>query len=121
MAKPYERVTVDRANWWNGARIRSTGVGASKLCMSSKDAGCPNQMCCLGFWGQQVKGWSKKRMFNIARPNQIDPSLKETEFRKLMMINDSTRLTHKERESRIKEQGRAMGILFKFVGKYPKG
>lgn len=119
---------VDRSKWLNGHVVDQTGDDS--MLVSDQEA-TKGMMCCLGFYGQQCGKLTKKAMLghvsydwmNLRRvPSALLSFIEEGTDTLLaddiMRVNDS-RLTPKERETRLKTLFASAGVRLTFTGKYP--
>lgn len=124
---PKDILKIDRSKWKTGedGSENSTGLGDTQLL---NDEGF---MCCLGFRCLQL-GIPKKDILERGEPGDVDgweviPDLVNhhdwgtinTEFtNKAMKINDSGKLTRKQREYRIKQHFKKVNVDVVFTGEY---
>lgn len=126
MEKDY--LIIDRSKWRTGeGSFSETGKGDTQLLNKQ------GFMCCLGFRCNQM-GIPKKDLLNKGTPEALadlyniadliegdEDGWGNTKFAKeAVHLNDSIRLTSKEREKAIEEHFATIDITVQFKGKYVK-
>ena len=107
------KVTVKRSNWYRGKG------SASSMLLRSGDG----KMCCLGF-AALACGYDPKDIIATSGPLSMSdfskwptnpaPASNDANYGTLMRTNDFEHMTDEEREARLIEEGKAVGLEFEF-------
>lgn len=121
---------IDRSKWKAGGFHTKNEIGIGPTCLLNESG----YMCCLGQISRQL-GWPIYMIKNYASPSDAYCCIKDTKVNKkillnkeddsefaieAMKINDDSKLSNRQRESKLKSLGKKFGLDIKFVGKSKK-
>jgi hypothetical protein len=116
--KKNKKCKISLSKWNRGARYGSYARGDESVLLNSAGG-----MCCLGFYGEQVLGYSREQMLHESMPDESDVA-RDSDIawgdatvivRALIDANDDSKMSDERRRSRIKSLFTRLGVDIRYV------